>query len=146
MDTRDNAPLIVAGGGLLLLISCFLSWFGDFSAWEGFDFTDIVLTAIALLALAVGVSTYTGNAFEVPGGAGGTLTTAGVLAFGMVATWVFEGEERKFGLFLALIATIAIIFGALQLARGVTAAPRTRRTEPPPPPAPPPTPPAGPTV
>lgn len=141
MDTRDNAPLIAAGGGLLLLISLFLSWFGPFSAWEGFDFTDIVLALIALLAIAIGASIFTGNTFNVPGGHSGALTVAGLLAFGMVATWVFEGEERKFGLFLALIGTIAIIVGALQLGRGpgVGTSTRTRASEPssPPPSAPP---------
>jgi hypothetical protein len=146
VDIRDNAPLIAAGGGLLLFISCFLSWFGDISAWEGFDFTDVLLTAIALLAIAVGVSIATGTALNIPGGAAAALSTAGVLAFGMVATWVVEGEERKFGMFLALIGTIAIIVGALQLRGGAgTAPPRTRVAEPPPPPPPPP-PPASPTV
>jgi len=143
VDTRDNAPLIAAGGGLLLLISLFLSWFGEISAWEGFDFTDILLAAIALLAVAVGASIATGNALNVPGGPGGALSTAGLLAFGMVATWVFEGEERKIGLFLALIGAIAIIVGAMQLARGGPAAPRTRVAEPTAPPPPPPPPSAG---
>lgn len=140
MDTRDNAPLIAAGGGVVLFIALFLSWFGEISAWEGFDFSDIVLAAIAVLAIAVGASIATGNALEVPGGPGGALSTAGLIAFGMVATWVFEGEERKFGLFLALIGTIAIIVGAIQLARGAGAReqPRTRVAEPPaaPPPGP----------
>jgi hypothetical protein len=63
----------------------------------------------------------------------------------MVASWFFEGEERKFGLFLAVLGTIGIIVGGLQLARGggVTA-PRARtasdaptQTQPPPPPPPP---------
>jgi len=147
VDTRDNAPLIAAGGGLLLFISCYLSWFGEVSAWEGFDFTDVLLTAIAVFAIAVGASIATGNALNVPGGAASALTTAGVLAFGMVATWVVEGEERKFGMFLALIGTITIIVGALQLrAGGDTAAPRTRVQEPPAPPPPPPPPPSNPAV
>lgn len=139
MDTRDKAPLIAAGGGLLLFIALLLSWFGEFSAWEIFDFSDIVLGLIALLAVAVGASIATGNALNVPGGPAGALTTAGLIAFGMVATWMFEGEERKFGLFLALIGTIAIIVGAMQLGRGSTAGsePRTRVAEPPPPPPPP---------
>lgn len=136
MDTTDKAPLIAAGGGLLLFIALFLSWFGGFSAWEVFDLSDIVLAAIALLALAVGASIATGNAFDVPGGASATLSAAGLIAFAMVATWFFEGEEREFGLFLALIGAIAIIVGALQLGRGTTAAtePRTRAPDPPPPP------------
>ena len=140
MDTRDKAPLIAAGGGLLLFISLFLSWFGEGSAWEWFDFSDIVLALIALLAIAIGASIATGNALNVPGGPAGALTTAGLIAVGMVATWVFEGEERKFGLFVALIGVIAIVVGALQLGRGTTASatPSTRAADPSPPPPPPP--------
>ncbi len=62
----------------------------------------------------------------------------------MVATFVLEGEEKKFGIFLALIATIAIIVGGTQLARGGVAPTTRRTTEPPPPPPPPP--PANPAV
>jgi hypothetical protein len=132
--------LIAAGGGLLLFISLFLGWFGDFSAWEIFDLSDIVLALIALFAIAVGVSIFTGNPINVPGGAGGAVSVAGVLAFGMVATYVFEGEEKKFGLFLALIGTIGMVVGGMQLGRGsgTTGAPRTRAAEPTAPPPPPP--------
>lgn len=143
MDVRDNAPLIAAGGGVLLFIALFMSWFGPFSAWEAFDLTDIVLALIAILAIAAGVSTFTGNAINVPGGAGATVTTAGIVAFSMVASWFFEGEERKFGLFLAVIGTIGIVVGGMQLARGGGAtAPRagtaSESPTPPPPPPPPP--------
>ena len=144
MDVRDNAPLIAAGGGVLLFIALFMSWFGPFSAWEAFDLTDIVLALIAILAIAVGVSTFTGNTLNVPGGAGATVTTAGIVAFSMVASWFFEGEERKFGLFLAVIGAIGIIVGGMQLVRsGGAPSPRARtasdaptQTQPPPPPPP----------
>ena len=137
MNTSDNAPLIAAGGGLLLFISLFVTWFLDASAWEIFDFTDIVLAAVALLAIAVGAGIATGNPINPPGGPGSALSVAGLLSFGMVATYVFEGEERGFGIFLALIGTIAIIVGALGLGRSAAApaAPRTRPAPPPPPPS-----------
>ena len=144
MDVRDNAPLIAAGGGLLLFISLFLSWGGGFSAWESFDIADVVLALLALLAIAVGAGMMTGNAINPPGGPGAAVYTAGLVAFSVVAFVVLEAEERDFGLFLALIATLAIIVGGLQLGRGATTAPRTRTTEPPSPPPPPP--PASPTV
>src|SRR5688572_2800457 len=51
VDVRENAPLIAAGGGVLLFIALFMSWFGPFSAWEAFDLTDIVLALIAILAI-----------------------------------------------------------------------------------------------
>ena len=134
MDTRDNAPLIAAGGGVLLFISLFLSWFLEASAWELFDLSDIILAAIALLAIAVGGSIATGNALNIPGNA---LHVAGLIALGMVATYLFEGEERGIGLFVGLIGVIAIIVGAMGLGRAAPA-PRasagTGTSAPPPPP------------
>ena len=44
-------PLLVAAGALLLLVSLFLDWFGDLTAWETFELTDVVLAALALAAL-----------------------------------------------------------------------------------------------
>lgn len=144
MDTTNNGPLIAAGGGLLLFISLFLSWGGDFNAWETFDISDILLAAIALLAVAVGVGMATGNPINLPGGSG-ALYTAGVFSFAIMAFLILEAEDRKFGLFLGLLGTIGIIVGALQLTRGPAspAPPRERAADPTPPPPPPP---AGPTV
>jgi hypothetical protein len=148
LDARgNNGPLIAAGGGLLLFISLFLGWFNGISAWEIFDLTDLVLALLALIAVGIGAMLATGNAANLPAAPATIVTTAGVIAFSMVATYVFEGEEKEFGIFLALIATIAIIYGGTQLARGaVGPATRTRATEPPASSPPPPPPPAGPTV
>jgi hypothetical protein len=72
------------------------------------------------------------------------VTTSGIIAFSIVATFILEGDDQKFGVFLALVGTIAMIVGGMQLARGVTAPTRPSRSEPPAPPPPPP--PATPTV
>lgn len=136
MEARaNNGPLIAAGGGLLLFIALFLSWFGGTSPWEQWDLLDIVLALIGLAAAAIAGSIAMGNPLTVPGGAGNTIYTAGVFAFAIVAFVVLEGEDLDFGVFLALIATIAMIVGALQLGRGPAAPsqPRTRVAEPPPP-------------
>lgn len=143
MDTRDNAPLIAAGGGLLLFISLFLSWIGEGSFWELYDIVDVLFALMALLAVAVGASIATGNPINVPGGAGPAVYTSGLIAFSITAFHLLEGEDRKIGIFLALIGTIGMIIGGLQLGRA-PAEPRTRVQEPPAPPPPPP--PATPTV
>jgi hypothetical protein len=143
LDTRDNAPLIAAGGGLLLLISLFLSWIGEGSFWELYDIVDVLFALMALLAIVVGVGIYTGNTFNVPGGAGPAVYTAGLIAFSIAAFHLLEGEDRKIGIFIALIGTIGMIVGGLQLGRTPTA-PRTRTAETTAPPPPPP--PASPTV
>ena len=148
MDTRgNNAPLIAAGGGLLLFIALFLDWFDVLgSAWEFMDIVDIVLALLALTAIAIGAMLATGNAVNLPRTPGSIVTTAGIVAFTAVATFILEGDEQKFGIFLALIGTIGMIVGGAQMARdGGAPAPRTRVQDPPTSPPPPP-PPASPTV
>ena len=150
---RNNAPLIAAGGGLLLFISLFLGWFEALdetaSAWEIFDIVDVILALIALIAVGIGAMLATGNAVNLPRTPGSIVTTAGIVAFTLVAAFILEGDDTKFGIFLALIATIGIIVGGTQLAAGPPTVRRTGGTAPPPPPpptSPPPPPPASPTV
>lgn len=122
MDARDNAPLIAAGGGLLLFISLFVGWVGDFSAWEGFDFVDILFAAIALIAIGIGAAIATGTQLNLPSSPGSTVATAGLIAFSIIASVILEGEELKLGVYLALIGSIGIIVGGMQLARRTTVA------------------------
>jgi hypothetical protein len=141
----NNGPLIAAGGGLLLFISEFLDWFdGLGSAWEFMDIVDVILAVLALLAVGIGAMLATGNTANLPSSPGGIVTTSGIIAFSIVATFVLEGDDQKFGIFLALVGTIAMIVGGMQLASGSTAPVRRSRSEPPAPPPPPP--PATPTV
>lgn len=141
----NNGPLIAAGGGLLLFISEFLDWFdGLGSAWEFMDIVDVILAVLALLAVGIGAMLATGNTASLPSSPGGIVTTSGIIAFSVVATFVLEGDDQKFGIFLALVGTIAMIVGGMQLASAGTAPVRRSRSEPPAPPPPPP--PATPTV
>jgi hypothetical protein len=141
----NNGPLIAAGGGLLLFISEFLDWFdGLGSAWEFMDIVDVILAVLALLAVGIGAMLATGNTANLPSSPGGIVTTSGIIAFSVVATFVLEGDDQKFGIFLALVGTIAMIVGGMQLASGGAAPVRRSRSEPPAPPPPPP--PATPTV
>ena len=149
MDVRENAPLIAAGGGLLLFISLFLKWLGaegldDLSAWEFFDVVDVVLALIALIVIGIGVMQFTGNTTNLPAAPGTIARVASLIALSIVAAFVFdpidfsgEGVDTKIGAWLALVATIVMLVGAMQL-RDAAAAPRTRVQEPPPPPPPPP--------
>ena len=52
MRRLEIGPLIVAAGSLVLLVSLFLDWYGDQTAWEAFEVTDVLLAALAALALA----------------------------------------------------------------------------------------------
>jgi len=51
MRRFEIGPLIVAVGSLVLLVSLFLDWYGDLTAWGAFELTDVLLAALALTAL-----------------------------------------------------------------------------------------------
>lgn len=55
MRRFEIGPLIVAVGSLVLLVSLFLEWYGDATAWEAFELTDVLLAALAVLALVTAV-------------------------------------------------------------------------------------------
>ena len=120
MDTNrlTTGDMIAGAGGVGLFIFLFLDWIGDFSAWEGFDLTDIVLALIAVIVIALVAMRATGNDVNVPGGRATVIAALGLAATSMVLTWVFEGEERKIGLWLSLLAAIAILYGGWQAMRG----------------------------
>jgi hypothetical protein len=158
LDVRDNAPLIAAGGGLLLFISLFLSWLGadgldDLSAWEFFDIVDLALALMALIAVAIGVMLFTGNTTNLPASPGSIVKTVALISLAIVAAFVLdpidfsgEGVDTKIGAWLGLVATIVMLVGGMQMRDGAAApARRTAAGEPPPPPPPPP-PPANPAV
>ena len=52
----DAGAAVAAGGAVLLLISLFLDWYGDdghgYSAWTLFEVIDLLLAAIALIAIS----------------------------------------------------------------------------------------------
>lgn len=50
MRRLEIGPLIVAVGSLVLLVSLFLDWYGNLSAWGVFELTDVLLAALALTA------------------------------------------------------------------------------------------------
>jgi len=55
MRRIDIGPLIVALGSLVLLVSLFLDWYGDQTAWDAFEVTDVLIAALAVLALTAAV-------------------------------------------------------------------------------------------
>jgi hypothetical protein len=51
MRRFEIGPLIVALGSVLLLVSLFLDWYGDQTAWQAFEVADVLLAVLALAAL-----------------------------------------------------------------------------------------------
>ena len=135
MDTSrvSQAELIAGAGGLLLFLFEFLDWSGPFNAWETFDIVDVLFAIIGLGTAAVVGARAAGTAVGVPPVA---ILIGGGFAFDVTLFLVLEGSDRKVGLWLALLASAAIVYGAWQ---AMSAVPRPRAT----PSAPAGTPPAG---
>lgn len=128
MDTSraSTGELVAGAGGLLLFLFLFLDWFGPATAWQLFDVMDVVLAIIGLGTAAIVAARMAGTQVNLPPG---TVGLAGFAAFWIIITFLIEGSERKIGLWLALLASIVIVYGALNASRGRAA------VAPPPPPA-----------
>jgi hypothetical protein len=51
----EVGPALVILGGILLLVSLFLEWYGPVTAWEAFEVVDVLLTVLGLGAIAAAV-------------------------------------------------------------------------------------------
>jgi hypothetical protein len=115
MSTGD----IAAGlGGIGLFIFLFMDWFGDVSAWKGFDVVDVILALIAVAAVIFAVARATGGAAPIPAIA---IALGGFAAVVITLTFVLEGDDKKIGLWLSLIAAIAIAWGGWTAGRTAAA-------------------------
>jgi TRAP-type uncharacterized transport system fused permease subunit len=132
----SQGDLIAGAGGIGLFIFLFLNWILEASAWEVFDIVDILLAAIGLGVVALVAARAMGNDIRVPGGAG-AVALAGFAATMIVLTFVLEGEERGIGLWLSLLAALAITYGGWQAMRGHAGHTHHATTTPGPPPPPP---------
>jgi hypothetical protein len=47
----EFGPILVTVGALLLLVSLFLDWYGPLNAWAAFEVVDVLLAALAVIAL-----------------------------------------------------------------------------------------------
>jgi hypothetical protein len=120
-----QGQMIAAGGGILLFVFLFLPWFGatgadSLSGWEGQTTTDIYLLITALVAVLAAVAG--GGSVGLPGmtmnGATALLGAVGtILLLWLVVIDFPDGADRKIGLFLGLLAVIAIAVGGYMAAQ-----------------------------
>ena len=116
----DAGATVAAVGALLLLVSLFLDWYGErdegFSAWIVFEVIDLLLAAIALLALSTFLSR---SGFEprlpdapllLLGGAAVVLTGSQLID-GPPAVTLSELEVQT-GAWLALAGAALLLAGA----------------------------------
>ncbi len=138
----DAGATVAAAGGIVLLVSLFLDWYGDdreaFSAWTLFEVIDLLLAAIALLALSAFISR-AGIETRVPdapllllAGAAVVLTSSQLIDAPPAA---FE-LELETGAWLALAGSLLMLAGAFMSVARVSFSVEHR--EPPPAPPPPP--------
>lgn len=109
-------PLLAAAGGLLLLVSLFLHWYGRLTAWGAFEVWDLVLAALALWALWVVLSplVWEGPPREA------SLPLAGIAALVIVASQLINHppaaahhHPAAAGAWLALIGSALIAGGGV---------------------------------
>lgn len=118
--TRSNLGyLIAAAGGLLLFISEFLSWFslpgGSANLWDIFSGVDILLALIGLATAVLAASYAMGNPLlAVPPT---LLQGLALVAFAFVLEYVLESDNAGYGSFIGLLATVAMVAGAVLTAR-----------------------------
>jgi peptidoglycan/LPS O-acetylase OafA/YrhL len=117
----DIGPLLVALGAVALLVSLFLDWYGDRTAWDAFELTDLVLAGLALGALVVAVGMLVP---EAPLPSRRWLAPLAVAAAVVVIAQILSpppqvgGADPQRGAWLGFGSAIAMLAGAvLSLAR-----------------------------
>ncbi len=140
----DAGATVAAAGGIVLLVSLFLDWYGDdregFSGWTLFEVIDLLLAAIALLALSTfisraGIETHMPDAPLLLLGGAAVVVTASQLIDGPPAA--LELELRT-GAWLALAGSLLMLAGAFMSVARVSFSVEQREgrpVAPPPPPA-----------
>lgn len=119
---------IAAGSAIALFIIMFLKWYGlegagdlaDLSAWDAFDFIDLLLLLTIIVTVGAALATATGRRVDFP-----LTTTVAVLGglsallvlFRLIFTPDIDGfgfevdTTRSYGVFLGLIAAAGIAYG-----------------------------------
>ena len=134
---RVRTGEMIAGiAGLVLFIVMFLSWFGvpdtveaggvqidvsdatgldtTINAWQSFGFIDIILFLTAVVAMAMALMTAMARTVALPVAASAITTALGVLGTVLVIYRLIDppGDlDRKYGVFLGLIAVAAVTYG-----------------------------------
>jgi hypothetical protein len=127
--------LVCGAGGTLLIVSLFPPWAGaadsDLSGWELWTMADVFLLIVGLAAIGTALTAGRFGLFRPDLSLSGAADLLGVVATVLLAWLVIfdfpEGASREIGVFLALIAAMAVAGGAGDYAtlRGAPLFPRT---------------------
>jgi hypothetical protein len=129
--------LLAAIGGVLLIVSLGLDWYGELSGFNSFEFLDLLLVLLALVTLAVLAAEL--GLLHTPLRSG-TPLVLGVVALVVVLSQLINhppagiGDDVETGLWLGLAGAALMLAGAiLSTARiAIAVEPRTRASTPPP--------------
>jgi hypothetical protein len=133
----SQGQMIAGAGGVVLIISVFLDWVAGRSAWDAFSIVHVIMLLIGIAAVAFAVLPAASAAVTLPAGLPLLIAALGIAAFGFAAGWELE-ISGGIGVWLAVIGSLAIAYGAYDAAGApVRRATRSRRTTstPTPPPA-----------
>jgi hypothetical protein len=135
-SSLDAGRLLFGLGGLVLLVSLFLDWYGadreSVSAWTAFEIVDLLLATIALAALAWVLAELSGR--RVPDLSQAMAMGIAVATLAIVVVNLIDpppalfGGDPDVGAWMALGAAIAMTIGALMgsTAISITVARRER--------------------
>jgi hypothetical protein len=111
--------LTAGAGGVLLVVSLFLPWAGaagaDQTGFELLTMADVFLLIVGLVAIGAALTWGRFGLFRADMSLNGAADLLGVVATIVVAYFLFDfppGTSREIGVYLALVATIAIAGGA----------------------------------
>jgi hypothetical protein len=126
MDTErlSQGAMIAAISGLVLFISLFFDWVGievtgvgsaSQTGWESQSSLDIYLLIVSVIAVIPGVLALTGGGGDLPIANATNALLLGAIAVILMFFTMFigfpNGLDRKFGMWLALIASIGVAVG-----------------------------------
>jgi hypothetical protein len=135
-EKTTTGRLIAAGGGIILIVSLWLAWYGvdlggqvtdlakqagvnipdlpTINAWRALDFFDIVFFVVGILAILPAALDVFDLEFELPFDAGVAVLVGGVVS----VIWILlrivshpDGASLKFGIFVSLIGAALVAFG-----------------------------------
>lgn len=115
-------------GGVALFVFLFFDWFGagiegfdgGVSGWDslGLDFSGFIVALTSFAGAALALLAMSGQKVNVPLPRGSVTAVLGLLSVAIIVWRIFANPgDLKFGLFLGLLAAIAIAAGALTALR-----------------------------
>jgi len=116
MRRIEIGPLLVALGALVVLVSLFLEWYADLTAWEAFEISDLLLAVAALAALVAAAGFLAPElAYLDRGWLTASVFACAVLVVALILSPppVADGAEVDAGAWIAFGSVLAMILGAV---------------------------------